>query len=59
MYMWSLKNKPTNVLQDRNRLTVIESKLVISSGEREGKKSTVGLEDYEIQTTWCKINKQQ
>ena len=33
----------------------IESKLVITSGEREGKRDNTGIEDQEVQTIMHKI----
>ena len=35
--MWNLKNKQVNITK-RNRLTNIENKLVVTSGEWEGRK---------------------
>ena len=39
--MWKLKIKQ----QKRNRLTDIENKLVVSSGEREGERAKIGIGD--------------
>ena len=43
--MWNIKYKTNeHIKQNRNRLTDIENKLVVTSGEREGRrvKITVG-----------------
>ena len=47
IYMWNLKkyNKLVNIQQERSRLTDIENKLVVTSGEREGRRSEVGVGD--------------
>ena len=45
-YMWNLKNKTNEcMLQNRNRLTDIESKLVITSRKREGARENLGVWD--------------
>ena len=40
-------NKPVNITK-RNRLTDIENKLVVTSGEREGGRAKIGVGDSEI-----------
>ena len=41
---------------NRNRLTDIEKKLVVTNGEREVGRGKVGIWDYESQTTMYKIS---
>ena len=45
----------------QNRLTDIENKLVVTSGEREGGRGKIGVGEEEVQTidTMYKINKLQ
>lgn len=43
--MWALlKNKPMYI-QDRDRLTDIENELVITKGERKGRRVKLGVRD--------------
>ena len=46
-------------MQNRNRLTDIENKLVVTKGEREGGRGKIGVWDKEIQITVYKIDKQK
>ena len=44
--MWNLKNKTNKCMEhNRNRLTDIENKLTVTSGEREGGRSMIGVEN--------------
>ena len=43
-------------MQNRNRLTDIENKLVVTKGEREGRRDKLGVWDKHIHTTTYKIN---
>ena len=43
-YMWALKNKPMYI-RDRDRLTDIENELVITKGERKGRRGKLGVRD--------------
>ena len=47
--MWNLKNKKIKYTSEynkkRNRLTDTENKLVVTSGEREGGKGNIKVED--------------
>ena len=42
--MWNLKYKST-YLQNKNRLTDKENKLVVTGGEREGGRGKIGVGD--------------
>ena len=44
IYMWNLKNKTSKYNKKRNRLTYIENKLVVSSGERDEGRGEIGVE---------------
>ena len=46
-------------MQNRNRLTDIENKRVVTSWERERGRGKIGVGDEEVQTTMYKIDKQQ
>ena len=42
--MWNLKNNTNECIKEnRNRLTDIENKLVVTRGVREGGKGTIGV----------------
>ena len=43
-YMWALKNKPVSI-QDRDGLTDTENGLVITKGERKGRRGKLGVRD--------------
>ena len=43
-------------MQNRNRLTDIENKLLVTKGEREGGRGKLGVWDYHVHTTIYKIN---
>ena len=59
-YMWNLKNTTNELIQqNRNRLTDIENKLVVTRGEREVGRGKMGVGDKEVQITVYKINKLQ
>lgn len=53
------KNKTNECILQEKRVTDIENKFVVISGEREGVRSYAGVWDYEIQCTLYKIDKQQ
>ena len=42
--MWALKNKPVSI-QDRDGLTDTENGLVITKGERKGRRGKLGVRD--------------
>ena len=44
---------------EENRLTDIENKLVVTSGEREGRRDKIGVGIKEVQTTVYKIHQLQ
>ena len=46
-------------MTNKNRLTDIENKLLVTSGERNEGTGKIGIGDLEIQTITYKINKQQ
>ena len=46
-------------LQNRNRLTDIENRLVVAKGERGWGRDKLGVWDQQMQTTVQKIDKQQ
>ena len=48
-----------NIIKKRSRLTDIENKPVVASGERGGGRRNVRVWEEGIQTTMCKINKLQ
>ena len=55
-YVWNL-TYDTNKLLLKQKHTNIEKRLVVASGERGRGRAKIGVEDKEIQTTMCKINK--
>ena len=59
-YMWNLKKwYEWTYLQDRNRLTDIENKLMDTKGERGRGRDKLGVWDEQIYTTIYKIDNQQ
>ena len=46
-------------IQNRNRVTDIENKLVVTKGEKEVGRDKLHIRDKQIQTTIYKIDKQQ
>ena len=46
-------------IQNRNRVTDIENKLVVTKGEKEVGRDKLCIRDKQIQTTIYKIDKQQ
>ena len=57
-YMWNLRKWKWTYLQNRNRLTDIESKLMVTKGERGGG-DKFGIWDEQIHTTMNKIDDKQ
>ena len=58
--MWNLKKwYEWTYLQDRNRLTDIENKLMDTKGERGRGRDKLGVWDEQIYTTIYKIDNQQ
>ena len=55
--MWNLK-KYNNLVEHnkKERLIGIDNKLVVTRGEREGKRVNTGVGDKEVQTTMYKIS---
>ena len=41
--MWNLKNYTNEYMQNRNKLTDIENKYVVTEGEREGERDKLGI----------------
>ena len=41
--MWNLKNNTNRSIKNRNRLTDIENKLMVTKGERKRGKNELGL----------------
>ena len=41
--MWNLKNNANRPIKNRNRLTDIENKLMVTKGERKRGKNELGL----------------
>ena len=58
-YTWNLKKRyKWTYLQNRNRPTDIENKLMVTKGENEGR-DKLGAWDWQVHTTIYKIDKQQ
>ena len=55
-YLWNLKNKCKWIyLQNRNSLTDIENKLMVTKGERNGR-DKLGIGDYQVHPIIYKIS---
>ena len=59
LYNITLYVESKKIQQNTNRLTDIENKLVVTSGEREERRGIIRVGDWEVQTTMYEINKQQ
>ena len=47
-----------NLLQNRNGLTDIEDKFMVTKGEKWSRRGKLGVWDFQIQTTIYKMDKQ-